>query len=118
MFTNVFNYDQITKTSGEDFQETSIYTEATNEEIDSLVMLTRLTFAGLRSGIAHPLPMSMVITYILTFFKTSTVNSANVFLMISTIYEITVLALLLFGKWKFKSQFQESVIKEMPSFGY
>lgn len=85
MFANVFNYDLITKTSEWDFQETFNNTKATNEEIDSSFMLTRLTFACLRIGIAYSLPMSIVITYILAFFRTPTVNSANVFLMISTI---------------------------------
>lgn len=118
MFANVFNYDLITKTSERDFQETFNNTKATNEEIDSSFMLTRLTFACLKIGITCSLPILIVITYILAFFRTSTVNSANVFLIISTIYEITELALLLFGKWKFKSQFRECFIRETPSFGY
>lgn len=120
MFADVFSYDRITTFLEEDFQETSIDTETATEDINSSVMLTRQTstFAVLKSGIVYSLLISLVITYILAFFKTSTINSAKIFLIISTIFETTVLALLLFGKWKTKSHFHESFIKKMPSSGY
>lgn len=57
----------------------------------------------------------VVIAYILVFFRPLSVNSARAFLIISTIYEITVLAFLVLGKRKFKSQFRETFIEEKPS---
>lgn len=57
----------------------------------------------------------VVIAYILVFFRPLSVNSARAFLIISTIYEITVLAFLVLKKRKFKSQFRETFIEEKPS---
>lgn len=57
----------------------------------------------------------VVIAYILVFFRPLSVNSARAFLIISTIYEITVLVFLVLKKRKFKSQFRETFIEEKPS---
>lgn len=57
----------------------------------------------------------VVIAYILVFFRPLSVNSARAFLIISTIYEITVLAFLVLEKRKFKYQFRETFIEEKPS---
>lgn len=53
-----------------------------------------------------------------TFTFLRTVSSAEVFLIISTMFEIEGLALLYFGKWKLKSQFHECFRKEIPTSGY
>lgn len=99
-----------------EFSKTSIYT-ATADEFDSSVMLTRpnVTFAAIRSGIVYSFLFVVVIVYILVFFRPLSVNSAKAFLIISTIYEITILAFLVLGKRKFKSQFRETFIEEKPS---
>lgn len=80
-------------------------------------MLTRpnVTFAAIRSGIVYLFLFVVVIVYILVFFRPLSVNSAKAFLIISTIYEITVLAFLVLGMRKFKSQFHETFIEEKPS---
>lgn len=102
--------------------ETSTNIATATEELDSPVMLSTQTFrfSALKRWIVFLLPILMAITYILAFFRASTVNSTKVYLIISTIYETTVLALMLFGKWKIKSQFHESFIKDLlvPSSGY
>lgn len=113
MFANVFSYNPIT--SWKEFSKTSIYT-ATADEFDSSVRLTRpnVTFAAIRSEIVYSFLFVVVIAYILVFFRPLSVNSAKAFLIISTIYEITVLAFLVLGKRKFKSQFRETFIEEKP----
>lgn len=115
MFTYVFSYNPITS-SWKEFSKTSIYT-ATADEFDSSVMLTRpnVTFAAIRSGIVYLFLFVVLIAYILVFFRPLSVNSAKAFLIISTIYEITILAFLVLGKRKFKSQFRETFIEEKPS---
>lgn len=120
MFANVFSYDQITKFLEGNFQETFIDTETATEDTDSSVMRTRQTstFDVIKIGIVYSLVILLVIAYILAFFKTSTITSAKIFLIISTIFDTTVLAFLLFGKCKIKSHFHESFIKKMPSSGY
>lgn len=74
-----------------------------------------VTFAAIRSGIVYPFLFVVVIAYILVFFRPLSVNSAKAFLIISTINEVTVLAFLVLGKRKFKSQFRETFIEEKPS---
>lgn len=115
MFANVFSYNPITS-SWKEFSKTSIHT-ATADEFGSSVMHTRpnVTFAAIRSGIIYPFLFVVVIAYILVFFRPLSVNSAKAFLIISTINEVTVLAFLVLGKRKFKSQFRETFIEEKPS---
>lgn len=115
MFANVFSYNPITS-SWKEFSKTSIHT-ATADEFGSSVMHTRpnVTFAAIRSGIVYPFLFVVVIAYILVFFRPLSVNSAKAFLIISTINEVTVLAFLVLGKRKFKSQFRETFIEEKPS---
>lgn len=115
MFANVFSYNPITS-SWKEFSKTSIYT-ATADEFGSSVMHTRpnVTFAAIRSGIVYPFLFVVVIAYILVFFRPLSVNSAKAFLIISTINEVTVLAFLVLGKRKFKSQFRKTFIEEKPS---
>lgn len=87
-------------------------TSTSNEELDSAEMLT--AYAAIICGIMLSLPF--FISFILTSFKTD--NSVDLFRIISTIYEVEVLALLLFGKWKFKSQFHEKLIETTKSSRY
>lgn len=114
MFANVFSYNPITS-SWKEFSKTSIHT-ATADEFGSSVMHTRpnVTFAAIRSGIVYPFLFVVVIAYILVFSRPLSVNSAKAFLIISTINEATVLAFLVLGKRKFKSQFRETFIEEKP----
>lgn len=72
------------------------------------------TFASCTSGFVLSLPF--LIAFICSFL--GTVDSAEVYRIISTIFEIEVLSLLLFSKWKFRSQFYEIFKKELPSNSY
>lgn len=91
-------------------------TSTSNEELDSSEMLTRRTSANAAITCGIILSLPFFISFLITYFKTD--NSVDLFRVISTIYEVEVLALLLFGKWKFKSQFDEKLIETTKSSTY
>lgn len=109
MVVGIFSNESIQRNVGENIQDISDET-ATNDELVSSEMLTRRlsATASLTCGIIFSLPFCTAFT--LTFLDT--VNSVDAFRIISTIYELEILALLLFGKWKFKSQFADIFIKD------
>lgn len=63
MFANVFSYDQITKFSEGNFQETFIDTETATEDTDSSVMRTRQTstFDVIKSGIVYTTVLALLL---------------------------------------------------------
>lgn len=116
MCVNTFGSESIPMHFVDNTQEMFNPTSTSNEELDSAEILTRRTsaHAAIICGIMLSLPF--FISFILTSFKTD--NSADLFRIISTIYEVEVLALLVFGKWKFKSQFFEKLIETTKSSRY
>lgn len=116
MCVNTFGSESIPMHFVDNTQEMFNPTSTSNEELDSAEMLTRRTsaHAAIICGIMLSLPF--FISFILTSFKTD--NSVDLFRIISTIYEVEVLALLVFGKWKFKSQFFEKLIETTKSSRY
>lgn len=116
MFVSISRYDSNSLSLDYDHQTTSDETTAANIEFVSSKILTRCisTIAVITCGIVFSLPFMTAFTS--TFLRT--VSSAEVFLIISTMFEIEVLALLYFGKWKLKSQFHECFRKEIPTSGY
>lgn len=116
MFVSISRYDSNSLSLDDDHQTTSDETTAANIEFVSSKILTRCisTIAAITCGIVFSLPFMTAFTF--TFLRT--VSSAEVFLIISTMFEIEGLALLYFGKWKLKSQFHECFRKEIPTSGY
>lgn len=116
MCVNTFKCESIPRHFAENIQGMSDATSTSNEELDSSEMLTRRTSANAAITCGVILSLPFFISFLITYFKTD--NSVDLFRVISTIYEVEVLALLLFGKWKFKSQFDETLIETTKSSTY
>ena len=116
MCVNVFSDSSVRTSPMEEEPRSNSEETSTTEEPSSSEMLTRrtTTFVSLTSGVVLSLPL--LISYL--YSSSNKNDSSNIFRIISTVYEIQLLALLFWVKWKFKCQFYEISGKQTMSWGY